>query len=226
MKAEYWLQRWREGRTGWHHESVMPLLEQRWEMLGVARGTRVLVPLCGKSLDMLWLAQQGLRALGVEIAPLAIEAFLAENHLHARRTEAADGTHDRISGAPADGGIEIINGDVFGVASEALAECGAFYDRAALIAFPAPMRDRLAREVYAKLPAGACGLLITLDYPAGEMEGPPFSVDEAEVHRLFDAQWDIRRLERRDILASQPSFSQNGVTALHTAVYVLTRRGA
>jgi thiopurine S-methyltransferase len=66
--------------------------------------------------------------------------------------------------------------------------------------------------------------LITLEYPAGEMEGPPFSVDEAEVHRLFDAQWDIRQLERRDILASQPSFSESGVTALHTAVYALTRR--
>jgi len=225
MKAEYWLQRWKEGRTGWHHESVMPLLEQHWGVLAVPRGTRVLVPLCGKSLDMVWLAQQGLHVLGVEISPVAIEAFLAENHLHASQTERADGTHYRIADAPADGDIEIINGDVFGVAPGTLEDCGAFYDRAALIAFPAPMRDRLAREVYAKLPTGARGLLITLEYPAGEMEGPPFSVDEAEVHRLFDAHWNIRQLERRDILASQPSFSQNGVTALHTAVYALTRRG-
>jgi thiopurine S-methyltransferase len=225
MKAEYWLQRWREGRTGWHHTDVMPLLEQHWGALGVARGTRVLVPLCGKSLDMLWLAQQGLQVLGVEIAPLAIDAFLAENRLHADKSDAADGTHYQIIDGPADGAIEIINGDVFGAAAGTLEGCGAFYDRAASIAFPAPMRDRLAREVYAKLPAGARGLLITLDYPAGEKEGPPFSIDDAEVHRLFDAQWDIRRLERRDILASQPSFSENGVTALHTAVYVLTRRG-
>ena len=226
MRAEYWLQRWNEGRTGWHHESVMPLLEEHWSQAGVAPGTRVLVPLCGKSLDMLWLTQQRLHVLGVEIAPVAVEAFLAENRLRARKAEAADGTHYRISGAPADGGIEIINGDVFGVASGMLEECGAFYDRAALIAFPAPMRDRLVREVYAKLPTGARGLLIALEYPAAEMEGPPFSVDEAEVHRLFDAQWDIRQVGRRDILASQPSFSQNGVTALHTAVYTLTRHDA
>lgn len=225
MKAEYWLQRWKEGRTGWHHESVMPLLEQHWGVLAVPRGTRVLVPLCGKSLDMVWLARQGLHVLGVEISPVAIETFLAENHLHASQTERADGTHYRIADAPADGDIEIINGDVFGMAHGTLEDCGAFYDRAALIAFPAPMRDRLAREVYAKLPTGVRGLLITLEYPAGEMEGPPFSVDEAEVHRLFDAHWNIRQLERRDILASQPSFSQNGVTALHTAVYALTRRG-
>lgn len=225
MKPEYWLQRWREGRTGWHHESVMPLLGQHWDSLGVSPGTRALVPLCGKSLDMLWLAQQGMRVLGVEISNLAVEAFLAENHLHADRTEAADGAHYRIINAPANGEIEIINGDVFGVASGLFEECGAFYDRAALIAFPAPMRDRLAREIYAKLPMGARGLLITLDYPSGEMEGPPFSVDEAEVQRLFRAQWDVRQLERRDILASQPSFLENGLTALHTTVYALARRG-
>jgi len=226
MKTEYWLQRWREGRTGWHHESVMPLLEKHWGALDVAPGTRVLVPLCGKSLDMLWLAQQGFSVLGVEISPVAIEAFLAENHLHAHKAEAADGTHYRIADAPANGDIEIVNGDVFGVASGPLEECGAFYDRAALIAFPAPMRERLAREVYAKLPAGARGLLITLEYPAGEMEGPPFGVDEAEVRRLCDAQWHVRQLERRDILASQPSFLESGVTALHTAVYTLARRDA
>jgi thiopurine S-methyltransferase len=223
VKAEYWLQRWKEGRTGWHHTDVMPLLEQHWGALGVGRGTRVLVPLCGKSLDMLWLARQGLDVLGAEISPLAVETFLAENRLQATQREAADGTHYRVAGAGTDGDIEIINGDVFGVASGELEACGAFYDRAALIAFPAPMRDRLAREVYAKLPAGARGLLITLEYPEGETEAPPFSVDEAEVQRLFEAQWDIRQIERRDILASQPSFSERGVTALHTAVYALTR---
>jgi len=223
MNAEYWLQRWQEGRTGWHHESVMPLLEQHWGALDVDRGTRVLVPLCGKSLDMLWLARQGLEVLGAEISPLAIEAFLAENHLQARKSEAADGMHYRIAEAAAGGSIEIINGDVFGVAAGLLEGCGAFYDRAALIAFPASMRDRLVREVYAKLPPGARGLLITLEYPAGETEAPPFSVDEAEVHRLFEAHWDIRQIDRRDILASQPSFSERGVTALHTAVYALTR---
>lgn len=225
MKADYWLQRWREGRTGWHHESVMPLLEQHWRTLQLPPGTRVLVPLCGKSLDMLWLAQQGMHVLGVEISPIAVEAFIAEHRLQARKTVTTGGTHYSVMNTPADGGIEIINGDVFGVASDRLAECRAFYDRAALIAFPASMRDRLAKEVYVKLPAGSHGLLITLDYPADEMEGPPFSVDEAEVHRLFDPHWNISQLERRDILASQSSFSQNGVTALHTAVYALTRRG-
>lgn len=224
MDAEFWLKRWREGRIGWHHEKPMPLLVQHWPALDVAKGSRVLVPLCGKSLDMLWLAREGMHVVGVDLSPIAVESFLAENHLHARTHTAFDGTHYEITNAPDGGGIDLVNGDVFAADPATIGACHAFYDRAATIALPDAIRLRLARDVYGKLPAGARGLLITLEYPPGEMQGPPFSVDDAEVHHLFDAQWSIEQLERRDILASQPSFSENGVTALHTAVYALTRR--
>ena len=222
MEAEYWLKRWREGRTGWHRSEVMPLLVQHWSALNVPRGSRVLVPLCGKSLDMLWLAQQGMRVLGVDVSPVAIESFLAENQLHARTRGEADGTHYEITNAS--GEIEIINGDAFALDPNEVAQCNVFYDRAALIAMPAPMRRRLVDELYVQLPAGSAGLLITLAYPGNEMQGPPFSVDDAEVLDLFDKRWQVDRLEYRDILASQPSFSNQGVSALHTGVYALTRR--
>lgn len=224
MDTEYWLQRWQEGRTGWHHNEVMPLLEKHWPVLAIPPPARVLVPLCGKTLDMLWLAQHGLRVLGVDVSPLAVESFLAENHLRARTRADPAGTHYEITNPPG-GGIEIINGDLFGIAATVFEGCAAFYDRAATIALPASMRERMANEVYARLPASSQGLLIVLDYPQHEKEGPPFSVDAAEVRRLFESGWDIDQLERRDILASQPQFSEQGVTALHTAVYRLTRRG-
>lgn len=223
MDAEFWLNRWREGRIGWHHDKPIPLLLQHWPALGVPRDARVLVPLCGKSPDMLWLAQQGLRVIGVELSAIAIESFLAENNLQARMRTSSDGTHYDVTHAP-DGGIEIINGDVFDIDRATLSSCGAIYDRASLIAMPSPVRERYAREVYGGLPRGCRGLLITLDYPPEQMDGPPFSVDEDEVQHLFAANWDIERLERRDILASQPHFSEQGVTALHTAVYRLQRR--
>ncbi len=217
MEAEYWIERWREGRTGWHHESVMPLLAGHWPALEVARGTRVLVPFCGKSLDMIWLAEQGLHVLGVEISPLAIEQFFAENKLEPEKREAADGTHYTA------GDIEIVHGDLFRTEPATLAGCGAIYDRAAIIAQSAPERKRYADAIYGRLPADCRGLMITLEYPPAEMNGPPFSVDETEVRRLFGADWAIEVAERRDILASQPGFREDGVTALHTAVYRLRR---
>jgi len=122
------------------------------------------------------------------------------------------------------GDIELICGDVFGLDAEVLAGCAAVYDRAALIALPPPLRRRYVRQVHALLPAGCRGLLITLEYPQHEKHGPPFAVPEAEVHELYGRDWNVATLERRNILAQQPGFVADGVSALDTVVYLLSRK--
>ena len=218
MQAEFWLERWREGRTGFHRDAPMPLLLQHWPALALPGGSHVLVPLCGKTLDMPWLAAQGHRVLGVELSPLAVAQFFAEQGLVPARHESPMGVHHVA------GDIEIIEGDVFALDDATLASCSAVYDRAAVIALPPPLRARYAREVYTRLPAGCRGLMITLEYPQHEMAGPPFSVDTDEAAALFGEDWDVDLLERRDILASQPAFQEGGVTALHTSVHRLRRK--
>jgi len=79
-------------------------------------------------------------------------------------------------------------------------------------------------ELHARLPSGCRGLLVTLDYPLAEKQGPPFPFDADEVHRLYDRDWDIELLERRDILGTQPGFIAEGVTALHTEGWRIHRR--
>ncbi len=215
MDAEFWHQRWRDNRIGFHEGQPAPLLQKHWPAVAAPAGSRVFVPLAGKSLDMLWLASQGHRVLGVELSPLAIEQFFAEHALEPDVVESRYGTHYRA------GNIELICGDVFGLDAAALADCAAFYDRAALIALPAELRQRYVDEVYAGLPAGCRGLLITLEYPAHEKAGPPFPVTEAEVRSRYASGWDVELLERRDILSTQQSFIDEGVTALDTCVYRL-----
>jgi thiopurine S-methyltransferase len=73
------------------------------------------------------------------------------------------------------------------------------------------------------LPRGCRGLLVTLEYPQHEKNGPPFSVPEDEVEALYGRDWTIDVLERRDILAAQPGFVAEGVTALATVAYRLQR---
>ena len=218
MDADFWLQRWREGQIGFHRGEVMPLLEQYWPSLAVPAGSRVFVPLAGKTLDMHWLAAQGLQVLGCELSPLAVEAFFAEAGITPQVQLDTDGSHHRA------GAIDLVQGDVFALREQTLATMDAFYDRAALIALPAGMRRRYVDEVYGKLPAGCRGLLITLEYPPAEKDGPPFPVPEEEVQALFAPHWDVERLTRRDILASEPRFIAEGVTALATAAYRLQRR--
>ncbi|MGH8151023.1 MAG: thiopurine S-methyltransferase [Steroidobacteraceae bacterium] len=218
MNRDFWLARWREGRIGWHRSSVMPLLARHWPQLALPRGARVLVPLAGKSLDMIWLAAQGYRVLGVEWSPAAIEQFFAENRLAPVERAAAHGSHFTA------GDIELVCGDVMALGAEVFADCAAVYDRAALIALSEPARRCYAEDVYAKLPPGCRGLLITLEYPQAERAGPPFSVEDDEVHRLLDERWDVALLERRDVLAQDPGSAPKGVTACHTTVFRLELR--
>lgn len=219
MDPAFWHQRWHDRQIGFHQAQVTPLLQKHWPAVGAPDGGQVFVPLCGKSLDLAWFAAQGQRVLGVELSPVAIGEFFAEHGLSPQVHEDRYGRH-HVAGP-----ITLIEGDAFALDAALLAGCTAVYDRAALIALPPAMRARYVEALYGALPAGCRGLLITLEYPEAEKAGPPFTVPEAEVRARYGVQWEVDLLERRDILAQQPAFQDEGVTALDTCVYRLLRRG-
>ncbi len=216
MEPDYWQQRWAEGRIGWHQPEVNALLRRHWPTLALPPDSRVFVPLCGKSEDMAWLAAQGHRVLGVELSREACAAFFAEHGLVPEVS--AHGHFQRYRSDR----VELLAGDAFDLVAHDLADCSACYDRAALIALPTSMRQRYVEQVLGKLPAGCHALLVTLEYPPHEKAGPPFSTDTADVAQLFAPHWQVETLERRDILAREPSFQAEGVTRLETVAYRLT----
>jgi thiopurine S-methyltransferase len=216
MKADFWLERWREGQTHFHQSRVTPLLQKYWPALELPQGSRVLVPLCGKTLDMLWLAEQGHQVLGVELSPLAVEQFFSENGLQPETRTSSAGRHYSA------GNIEIICGDIFALDTSSLAACVAAYDRAALVALPASLRPRYVDHVYGQLSSQYRGLLLTLEYPQEQMDGPPFSLGEAHVRSLYGAHSRVETLDRRGILDKEPKFAARGLTRLDTAVYRLS----
>lgn len=214
---ENWLSRWRENRIGFHQDTPSPMLVECWDRIGAPDDARVFVPLAGKSVDMPWLAEHGYRVFGVELAELAVQQFFAEQQLEHDIETRADGTLYRS------GPIELLLGNVFALGDE-LATCNAVFDRAAIIALPRDLRIRYAREVYGQLPRGCVGLMITLEYPQHQKSGPPFSVTEEEVRELFEPEWEIEVLVRRDILKYQQSFQDEGVTALQAVAYRMQKR--
>ncbi|MGG6461658.1 thiopurine S-methyltransferase [Solilutibacter silvestris] len=217
MDAAFWHQRWADNQIGFHQSTPTPLMVKYWPSLEVPAGARVFVPLCGKSLDLAWFASQGHRVLGVELSRTAVEQFFAEHGLVPEIEESRYGSHYRA------GPIEIIVGDAFGLDAEALRDCAAVFDRAAIIALPPELRLRYADELYSRLPTDCRGLLITLEYPQDERAGPPFSVSEDEVHARFDGEWNVERIDRRPVPSDHPGFI-GGVSRLDTAVYTLRRR--
>ncbi|WP_322997775.1 thiopurine S-methyltransferase [Castellaniella sp.] len=218
MDTDFWLQRWEHGQTGFHQSRVMPLLQKHWAALDLPQGSRVLVPLAGKSLDVAWLAAQGHRVLAVELSPLAVQQFFDEHQLTPAISEVPQG---RLYQA---GGIDFLCGDIFDLDAATLASCRACYDRAALIALTPALRARYVAHVYGQLPAGCHTLLLTLDYPQAEMDGPPFSVPDAEIQAHYGARWQIDTLETRNVLEHEPKFAARGVTRMSTTVYRLSAR--
>jgi thiopurine S-methyltransferase len=172
---EFWHSNWADGGGAFTSGERGRLLTAHWPKLEIPPGSVVLVPMSGKSPDMAWLAAHGFDVVGVEISPIACEAFFAEHHIAAHR--AAAGPFVRWKG----GGVTILQGDFFDLDGT----FGAALDRGGLVALPCQDRHRYARHLTCRLEPGGVLLLVTIEYDPARRSGPPFPVFPDEVRQLF-----------------------------------------
>lgn len=222
MHEDFWHRRWSRNEIAFHQQQVNPYLQRYITRLKAAGSNavsgRVFVPLCGKTLDMLWLAELGFSVLGIELSEAAVQAFFAEHQLQSQISQ-----HKGFTSYKA-GAVEIWCGDFFQLEAADLSDCSLVYDRAALIALPEAMRQDYVTHLSACLPASCQGLLISLAYPQEQMAGPPFSVLDSEVQELFQAlQWRLELLEQPDVSSQYPRFQTHQLDFLHEPVYWLCR---
>lgn len=204
--SDHWLERWREGRTGWHETAGNRGLQRHWR----ARGRNVLVPLCGKAYDLRWLADRGNRVTGVELSPLAAEAFFAEQDLVCKR-ETAQGFEVYES---VDLPLRILCGDYFEFEESGF---DAHYDRGALIALPPDLRQRYARHTLGRLTADALQFVVTVAYDDAVADGPPFVVDEAELTDYWPRLAAVDAYD--DSAAMPPKFRDAGLATLEERIW-------
>lgn len=181
MEPEFWFDSWESGgtKTSFHvkefHRHVMAHTPA-----DALAGKRVLVPLCGKTHDLLWFAEHAAEVIGIELVPKAIEQFFTEN----------DRPFERHGNRFRSGNIEILNADILTVSAQEIGKFDIVYDRAALVALPDEMRARYVARISELSPAGSIQLLNTIEYgPA--MDSPPFSVSPADVRRYYGELYDI-----------------------------------
>lgn len=202
---EEWLERWHEGRIGWHEEDGNASLKKHWR----ASGCRVLVPMCGKTPDLVWLAEQDNEVVGVELSRVAVEAFFDEQGLSCD-IEDGDIPVYRARELP----IVIHCGDLFELHDLA---CNAHYDRGALVATTPDRRPAYARHVNRLLEPMSEQLVIVLEYDDTVAQGPPFSVP---AHEILGYWPDLVCVEAYDDIANgPPKFIEAGLQEMTEMVW-------
>lgn len=216
MEHADWNSRWESDQIPFHQATVTDYLERYASQVWASDPIeRVYVPLCGKSLDMVFLAELANHVVGVEFVEQAVVDFFSERGLEPSiDVEPVTRYHA--------GPYTLFATDFFAITNAHLGAVDAVFDRAALVALDPETRVRYAQHLGTLLEPGATMLLITFDYDQSVMGGPPFSVPEVEVHDLFDDGFAIEHLETRNVLNDQ--FRTQGLTAMTESVFGLTRR--
>ena len=188
MEHDFWHQRWASNQIGFHEPTANPLLVEHFAALALARGSRLLLSLCGKTLDIAWLLDAGYCVAGVELSELAVQQLFAElgatPHISTPNRDLKIYAADRLS---------LFVGDFFALPRSLLGPVDAVYDRAALVALPATMRRHYAAHL-AEISAAAPQLLISFDYDQHLLSGPPFAVPAAELQALYGDRYRLQQL--------------------------------
>ena len=222
MEISFWKERWDKGEIGFHQEHINPYLGYFYGEKGPAIESRsqlrVFVPLCGKSRDLWWLMNNGYATVGVECSELAVEDFFREQQIEYKRSELGSHAHYAADN------LEILMGDFFAISRKEVGKITDIFDRASLVALPEAMRRDYVEKITELQDPGTRTLLITLTYPQGDMNGPPFSITEEEVEDLYGEQFRIDKLVAKSVIDDEPGLKNRGLTELTETAYKLTRK--
>jgi thiopurine S-methyltransferase len=192
VEANYWYQKWQRKDIAFHEGETNEFLNAYFSRLGLPKGSRVFVPLCGKTRDIAWLLTQGYKVVGVELSELAVTELFAELGAEPKMRSAGD-----LVLCQADN-LDIFIGDIFDLGEALLGEVDAVYDRAALVALPPDMRNQYTAYLL-EVTGASPQLLITFEYDQQLMEGPPFSISREEIERHYGALYQTEILEKKEV---------------------------
>lgn len=211
VNVDFWKARWSEQRIGFHLPQVNPLLmtfASRWlgvetlEPPAALNGRRVLVPLCGKTVDLLWLAERGAQVVGVEFIEQAAAAFFQEASIAVSFRREDDVTVYRSTEPGLN--LEIWVADFLKLSAHKLGGFDAVYDRAALIALDPRTRAAYSDCVAQLSHPGARLLLVTVEHDGGS--GPPFSTSETDVRSIWDGKFEVELVSYEDLLGPDATY--------------------
>ena len=219
MEPDYWIEGWQQGRKGFDQTDPHRWLAQHWSTLQVDEDSTVFVPLCGKTVDMVWLADRGHSIIGVEVSEIAVDEFFAMVGLTPEIEEVGPLAVYRA------GPYELWRGDLFEVPSPIFDRVDAVYDRASIVALPPDIRRRYAQTLTTQLRPDAPWFLVSFTYDQNEMSGPPHSVPLDEIDALFGEEFEIETLVDESVIERAAAMQERGLTQMRETLSILRRKG-
>jgi thiopurine S-methyltransferase len=217
MEHSFWEGRWLDNQIGWHQSDTERLLLLYGKSLNLKAGSSVLLPCCGKSLDLKYFSEQGYPVTGLELSEVACSSFFEENSLEHTIEKRGDFKHF-ISEK-----ITLIQGDLFAF-DESGFKFDFIYDRAALIALSKEQRRAYAKKIISWIKPAGHMFLISLEFDESKKPPPPHSVSEEEIHELYEEHFSIEALTREDVLAESEKFKLAGIESLDETTFLLKGR--
>lgn len=193
MEHAFWHNRWATNQIGFHEPSANPLLVEHLDALRLTAGSRLLLPLCGKTLDIAWLLTRGYQVVGVELSELAVQQLFTGLGV----TPCIHTLNDALKRYEVEH-LTVFVGDIFALSRSELGPVDAIYDRAALVALPDSMRPRYAAHLI-EIGAGAPQLLVSFDYEQSQLSGPPFAVPAEELTALYGQRYRLQQRTRQPL---------------------------
>ena len=259
----FWSEKWSAPKLGWHLDSVNPNLEKYTDLWlgGKDDNNIIFVPLCGKSVDLAYLASHSKvsHVVGIDIIRDSAEQFakehtdlsMAEFALNEMRDTEQSCTAKKECASSKQGyfqgkGITFLIGDLFDFSSisdgvnvehtiQKEGKFEAIYDRASMIAIEPSKRLDYIALLGSLLHPGGSILLITIEKrqvikEGVKTSGPPFSIDEAHVRKLYEGQeWveSISLIEERNEIqtdADRERWEARGVSEAYELVFLIRKK--
>ncbi len=216
MEEQFWKERWENRELRFHLPFVHPILKRSLPLFNLAEGSRVFLPLCGKTLDIGYLLSEGYTVVGVELSEIAVSELFDELGLKPEVSDWAGGQCWRH------GDLTVFQGDFFALTAQQLGAVDLVYDRAAMVALPEAMRERYAAHL-PEITGSAPILLICFEYDQSRMAGPPFAIPATKLQQLYGRRYHLTELSRKDVIAHQPAFQEAGLEHFEEISWQLVR---
>lgn len=212
MQESFWLNMWLNNDIGFHQAEYNPMLENLWEELVGESTEDVLVPLCGKTLDMKYLADKGHKVYGVEISRLAVESFFTEQKIKPKKEKELYYSDN----------YSLYCTDILRLDPENFKKVHFIYDRASFVALPNDMREEYVKWLK-QIGQNTKVLLISFDFGNDEV-GPPFSIPESKIHEYFEDTFTIEKKKEVEITGEDIPVHKEHVEYVKIQAYFLTKK--